>query len=489
MNRKIKIILALLIGLCIAILSNQVYAASASISAGKTNLEPGQSTTITASISATEAWNLKVTASGGTLSGTTSDADAAGSEVSKNVISANFTASSEGTYTIILSGQVTGSDLIKQNVSKSIKITVAKPVVIPPATDNDTTEKPSTPPATDNNTNEKPSAPPVTDNNTSTTPNTPTEPSTPTAPETTTPTKSSNANLSNLGIRPNDFSGFRAATTSYSVSVPNNVASIEVYASKGHSAQTITGTGTKSLNEGSNIFEVKVTAEDGTTKTYKITVVRLAKESEPTPDVDNSPVTKVALTSLNIKDVIINEPFNPETLEYTANLTLDIEKLEIIAEANILDAKVEIQGADELKEGENIIKIIVTSADGKDVKEYTIKVTKTNSEAVVENAEDNNEIATISGITDNDNNLPMDTNTIILLAVIGASILGITLLIIVLIIKNKKNEEDAIDFVGDVSTAKSIRNEKDTFEKINNANLETAEETSAFAHKKRGKHF
>ena len=454
MSKKIKIILALLIVLSIVILSKQVYAASASISAGQTSLEPGKSTTITASVSATEAWNLKITASGGTLSGEKASADAAGSEVSKQVMSATFTASSEGTYTITLSGEITGSDLKKQTVSKKLTITVKKAEVTPPPT-----------------------------------PETPETPETPTTP--TTPTKSSNANLSNLGIRPNDFSGFRASNTNYNVSVPYDVSSIEVYAHKGDSTQTISGTGKKSLNEGSNLFEVKVTAEDGTVKVYKITVVRLAKESEPTPDVENSPATKVALNSLEIKDATINEPFNPETLEYTANVGADVEKIEITAVANILDAKVEIQGADNLKEGENIVKVIITSADGEDVKEYTIKVTKAVSEVIAETEETNNEVSVVAGITDNNNNPPMDKKTIILLSVLGIAIIGVAILTIILFVKNRKenNKEGAIDFIGDISTTRSIKDAKNSLEKLNSTTLETAETEDTFAIKKKGRHF
>ena len=47
---------------------------------------------------------------------------------------------------------------------------------------------------------------------------------------TTSEEESSNANLSNLGIRPNDFSGFKPGTTTYNVTVPEDVESVEVYA-------------------------------------------------------------------------------------------------------------------------------------------------------------------------------------------------------------------------------------------------------------------
>ena len=133
MNKKIKIVLANVIAFLIIGISNNVYAASASLKAQKTDLEPGETTTITASISDTEAWNLKVTTSGGNLSGVTANADSAGSEVSKDVITVNFTASEEGTYTITLSGQVTGSDLVKKEVTgKNLKINVKKILPVTP---------------------------------------------------------------------------------------------------------------------------------------------------------------------------------------------------------------------------------------------------------------------------------------------------------------------------------------------------------------------
>ena len=48
--------------------------------------------------------------------------------------------------------------------------------------------------------------------------------------------KSNVATLANLGIKGKyDFTGFRAAKTSYSVTVPNEAESVEIYASKGQS--------------------------------------------------------------------------------------------------------------------------------------------------------------------------------------------------------------------------------------------------------------
>lgn len=351
MSKKIKVISGIIAFCFITILSSTVYGAGASISAGSTNLTVGQSTTINVSVSSSEAWALKVSSNGGSLSGTTSNADAAGEEVSKSVISATFSSSSEGTYTISLTGDVTGSDLKKQSVSKSVTITVKAPVE---------GEAPGSPSSSSSSNGSS-------SNNSS-----------------SSNSKSSNCNLSNLGIRPNDFSGFTASKTSYSVSVPNDVSSIEVYASKGVSSQSISGTGNKSLSVGENTFSVTVTAEDGTQKTYKIIVTRLAESEKESEEKEEEKITELALTNLSITNGKLNEVFDPSKYEYTVDLDGKEENLDIEASTNIETAKVEISGEKDLKTGENIVIVKVTSEDGDTIKEYKITVTKGIGEEVEE---------------------------------------------------------------------------------------------------------
>ena len=206
----------------------------------------------------------------------------------------------------------------------------------------------------------------------------------------TTTAKSSNTNLSNLGIRPNDFTGFTPTRTSYSVTVPNNVTSVEVYASKGQSGQTISGTGTKNLSEGANTFNVIVTAEDGvTTKTYTITVTRETAEEteepeEETPEEQPEENTEVVngssvfgLSSLEIDGIELSPKFSTEVYEYTAKLVGDKERVEVNANATEENAKIEITGNEGLKEGENVITILVTNEAGDKTSAYQIKLTKT----------------------------------------------------------------------------------------------------------------
>lgn len=185
-------------------------------------------------------------------------------------------------------------------------------------------------------------------------------------------TKSNIATLSNLGIRPNDFSGFSANKTSYSVEVPNDVESIEIYANKGQNGQTISGTGKKNLKDGANTFEVVVTAEDGKTqKKYTLNVTRKAKDSnstenETTNEVVNEETSETeetnesfGLKQLSVSGFSLNPEFQTDVYEYRIELNENLDKLDIEAIATQENANVEITGNENLQDGENIITILV----------------------------------------------------------------------------------------------------------------------------------
>ncbi|MGN0165414.1 MAG: cadherin-like beta sandwich domain-containing protein [Lachnospiraceae bacterium] len=93
-----------------------------------------------------------------------------------------------------------------------------------------------------------------------------------------------NYNLKTMTISKGTLTpSFSYNTTSYSAVVDNSVTSVTVSATAVSSKATITGTGTKSLNVGNNVFSIVVTAENGTKKTYKITINRKAAAATPTP--------------------------------------------------------------------------------------------------------------------------------------------------------------------------------------------------------------
>jgi len=91
---------------------------------------------------------------------------------------------------------------------------------------------------------------------------------------------SKNNNLSSLKVSNGTLSpSFNKNTTSYTVTVENSVTSITLSGSKEDSKSYVSGLGSHNLDEGPNKIYVKVTAQNGSTKTYTVTVTR--KELAP----------------------------------------------------------------------------------------------------------------------------------------------------------------------------------------------------------------
>lgn len=144
--------------------------------------------------------------------------------------------------------------------------------------------------------------------------------------------------LSNLGIRPNDFKGFTPGKKQYSVTVPADCTSIEVYASSKNG--TVSGTGTKTLKNGTNRFDV--TVSNGSKKTtYTILVTKKSDEDGETPpntiDEENPDETiqeGIGLASLEIEGYTLDKEFKTDVYEYTVkvNKQLTLEDLEAIKE-------------------------------------------------------------------------------------------------------------------------------------------------------------
>lgn len=110
-------------------------------------------------------------------------------------------------------------------------------------------------------------------------------------------TASGNNNLSSLSISPGTLSpGFSAGTTSYSASVSNSTTSVAVSATAADGKARVAVWGNTGLSVGNNTITVQVTAENGSKKTYTITVNRAAGSTggntggnAPAPDDTPSP--------------------------------------------------------------------------------------------------------------------------------------------------------------------------------------------------------
>ena len=82
------------------------------------------------------------------------------------------------------------------------------------------------------------------------------------------------------------------------------------------------------------------------------------------------------LMSLQISPGTLEPAFSPETENYTVTVGLDVDKLTVSANPNNAQAKVAVEGASELQEGENTVVCKVTAEDGTTVKQYNITVNK-----------------------------------------------------------------------------------------------------------------
>ncbi len=105
------------------------------------------------------------------------------------------------------------------------------------------------------------------------TPN-PTQPQNPSSvnPITGNDNRSSNANLKSLSVE--NFEITKVDDTHYSLEVKHSIDKIKILATAEDAKATVKGTGEVALTVGDNSFDIVVTAENGTTKTYALKVVR-----------------------------------------------------------------------------------------------------------------------------------------------------------------------------------------------------------------------
>ena len=193
----------------------------------------------------------------------------------------------------------------------------------------------------------------------------------------------------------------------FTVTVGADVTVTEISAVANNGNAKISGTGSKELRTGTNTVTITVTGENGASLNYTIRIRRLAdtgsqtnqpNEQEPDEPQDqeqepDNEVEPLRLKYLMIDDVELMPNFDAETFEYFTDVS-NVDKLEVIANANDENAIVEIEGNDELKEGENTITITLTRGEGEEKEEtvYTITVTKKMAEIVEEeNLEDEKE--------------------------------------------------------------------------------------------------
>lgn len=479
MKKLIKIsILSIFVFIAISIFS-ETYAASASISASKTNVKVGEKVTITVSMNAA-AWNTNI-------SGAASKSFAGNSDDGNNITKKeriSFTPSSAGAYTFKLGGDVSdGSTNKTTNVSGSVTVTATNS-----SSDNNDKNNDKKNDNKDNKDNK--------DNNDTTT-----EPTFKSANDkvyatgdinirksysadsdkigtlkagesvtrtgisdngwskvsynggtgyiktslltTEEPSKASDKALKTLEVTPEGLDPeFDPETTSYTLNVGADVEKLEIKAAPNDEKATVEITGNESLVAGDNAVKIMVTAQDGTTRIYTINV----KKGE---------ATTLGLSSLKINGYTLSPKFSSNVYEYKINvLDPNITKLDVLATANVENAKVEVTGNTNLVKGENTITITVTSEDGKEKVIYQILVNKDSDVTATTNKKD--------------------------MIIYGGIVVGVILIfvIIIIVVKSRKkkkqptnnnNADDYSDLYGYSSkNVTSVRNENQNDMQSNN---------------------
>lgn len=479
MKKLIKIsILSIFVFIAISIFS-ETYAASASISASKTNVKVGEKVTITVSMNAA-AWNTNI--SGAASKSFAGNCDDGNNITKKERIS--FTPSSAGTYTFKLGGDVSdGSTNKTTNISGSVTVTATNS-----SSDNNDKNNDKKNDNKDNKDNK--------DNNDTTT-----EPTFKSANDkvyatgdinirksysadsdkigtlkagesvtrtgisdngwskvsynggtgyiktslltTEEPSKASDKALKTLEVTPEGLDPeFDPETTSYTLNVGADVEKLEIKAAPNDEKATVEITGNESLVAGDNAVKITVTAQDGTTRIYTINV----KKGE---------ATTLGLSSLKINGYTLSPKFSSNVYEYKINvLDPNITKLDVLATANVENAKVEVTGNTNLVKGENTITITVTSEDGKEKVIYQILVNKDSDVTATTNKKD--------------------------MIIYGGIVVGVILIfvIIIIVVKSRKkkkqptnnnNADDYSDLYGYSSkNVTSVRNENQNDMQSNN---------------------
>ena len=256
------------------------------------------------------------------------------------------------------------------------------------------------------------------------------------------PEESNNKNLESITIE-GDYTlspEFSADVTEYELTVGADVDSLKIEAIAEDDKAKVKITGNDNLLMGENTIEIEVTAEDGTVRTYTINVTKGESEEVTTGN-------GLVLSTLTLDGYELTPNFNSDIYEYTLNIyDPSVTNVNINAKSNVEDAVIEIAGNNDLKLGENIITILVTS--GENVTTYQIVVN------IMEKVE--NQI--IAGI---------DNSDLFLYGGIALAVI-IVIIIIIVVVKHRRNKDDDFEpYYGGLDSLNSKDEPSDKNENLN----------------------
>lgn len=148
----------------------------------------------------------------------------------------------------------------------------------------------------------------------------------------------------------------------YTDTVEGDIEKVKIEAVATDETATITGVGEKKLEYCLNNFEVVVTAENGSKKTYTIKITRKDERS-----------SDATLKSLLVGDIEIE--LDSSNTTYALTVKSDVELIELIAISTNSKATISGLGNKTLKTGLNTFEIKVV-AENKEEKVYTLNITR-----------------------------------------------------------------------------------------------------------------
>jgi len=173
---------------------------------------------------------------------------------------------------------------------------------------------------------------------------------------------------------------FCGCTSNYTASVANSVSSVTITPTVNQVNATVTvngipvtsGTTSAPINlvAGANVINTVVTAQNGSTNTYSVTITR-------------APATDATLSSLVINGANLSPPFSSGVISYTD--TVNVASISLTPTVNQPNATVTVNGIAvpsgqstpvNLALGVNTITTIVTAQDGITTKTYTLNITR-----------------------------------------------------------------------------------------------------------------
>ncbi len=179
---------------------------------------------------------------------------------------------------------------------------------------------------------------------------------------------SGNANLSGLSCGSYALSpSFSAGTTEYSVTVPYDVSRLPLDYSAADGGANVSVSGNQ-LSVGVNTVVLTVTAANGATRRYTISVTR-----QPDPNVTLS--SDASLSELTPSTGQLSPAFSPEITEYAVYVPYETSKISLSATAKDSKALGVTQPDASLKEGDNLLTVTCTAEDGT-TRDYTVHVVR-----------------------------------------------------------------------------------------------------------------